>query len=312
MTRFVIAGGSGSLGRAVADHRASVGDEVIILSRRAETQMSHRVAAWNGHDVDESWASLLDGAVLLNLAGELVDRRPTARNIELLTRSRTEPTGTLVQAARTHAPRRWLQMSTTAIYGDAGDDIITEEHPVAPGPPQMPGVAVPWEESADPAGAMTSLVVLRTGVVLQQDSPALDRMTAVTRWGLGGRMGSGRQWTTWLHIDDFLAAVDALADPHEATGELTGVVHVCSPEPCTNADLMAALRRACRRPGWAPPTPSWAIRLGAPLLGTDAALALTGRRCVPQRLLDAGFDFQHPHIADALDDLLQRPSVRSG
>ena len=89
-------------------------------------------------------------------------------------------------------------------------------------------------------------------------------MTALTRWGLGGRMGDGRQWTTWLHVDDFLRAVDALVDPDTSIGRLTGRVHVCSPEPCTNAQLMAALRRACRRPAWAPPSPRWAIRLGAP------------------------------------------------
>ena len=304
MTRVVIAGGSGSLGRAVADHRAAHGDEVVILSRRDRPGLGHRAVVWDGRRAEASWAPLLRDAMLLNLAGELVDRRPTRRNIELLTRSRTEPTEALVEAARAHPPRRWLQMSTTAIYGDAGDELIAEGHPVASGPPQMPGVAVPWEKAAEPAAAMTSLAVLRTGVVLQRDSPALDRMTGLARWGLGGRMGDGRQWTTWLHIDDFLRAVDALADPSAETGRLTGPVHVCSPEPCTNAELMAALRRACHRPSSAPPSPRWAIRLGAPLMGSDATLALTGRRCVPRRLTDAGFAFRHPHIDEALADLI--------
>lgn len=304
MTRFVIAGGSGSLGRAVADHRAAAGDEVIVLSRSDRPGLDHPVVVWDGRTADQSWAPLLRGAVLLNLAGELVDRRPTRRNIQLLTRSRTVPTAALVEAARSNPPRRWLQMSTTAIYGDAGDEILTEGHPVASEPPQMPGVAVPWEDAAAPAAEVTSLAVLRTGVVLQRNSPALDRMTAVTRWGLGGRMGSGRQWTTWLHIDDFLRAVDALAVPDSDPGRLTGPVHVCSPEPCTNAQLMATLRRACRRPSWAPPTPRWAIRLGAPVMGTDAMLALTGRRCVPHRLTEAGFTFRHPHIDEAIADLI--------
>jgi NAD dependent epimerase/dehydratase family enzyme len=168
----------------------------------------------------------------------------------------------------------------------------------------MPGVAVPWEAAAEPAASITSLAVLRTGVVLQRDSPALDRMSGLTRWGLGGRMGDGRQWTTWLHIGDFLRAVDALADPSTEAGRLTGPVHVCAPEPCTNDQLMAALRHACRRPSWAPPSPRWAIRLGAPLMGSDATLALTGRRCIPRRLTDAGFTFRHPHIDEALADLI--------
>ena len=147
------------------------GDEVVVLSRRERPDLGHRVVVWDGRTPDSSWAPLLRDAVLLNLAGELVDRRPTRRNLELLTRSRTEPTAALVEAARAHPPRRWLQMSTTAIYGDAGDELIVEGHPVASEPPQMPGVAVPWEQAAEPAAGATSLAVLRTGVVLQRDSP---------------------------------------------------------------------------------------------------------------------------------------------
>ncbi|MGZ5388990.1 MAG: DUF1731 domain-containing protein [Aeromicrobium sp.] len=239
-----------------------------------------------------------------HLAGELVDQRPTKQAIARLTSSRVEPTTALVEAARAHAPVRWLQMSTAAIYGNAGEDVIVEGHPVADGPAQMTGVAIPWEEAATPAAGLSSLVILRTGVVLQKDSPVLGRLTSVTRWGLGGAIAGGRQWTTWMHIDDFLAAVDALSDDDGIARGLEGPVHVCSPAPVRNSELMAALRRACHRPSWAPPTPRFAVRIGAPILGTDAVLALTGRRCRPKRLTDEGFGFHFDDIDQALADLL--------
>lgn len=301
--KFVIAGGAGTLGQAVAGHRAARGDDVVILSRSPRPDSPHRTVTWDGKTVG-TWAPELEGAVLLNLSGELVDQRPTRKAIARLISSRVEPTAALLAASATHPPVRWLQMSTAAIYGDAGEAVIVEGHPVADGPPQMTDVAIPWEESAAPAAEFTSLAILRTGVVLQNDSPALDRLTSVTRWGLGGAIAGGRQWTSWLHIDDFLAAIDALSDADGVARNLEGPVHLCSPEPVRNAEMMAAFRRVCHRPSWAPPTPRFAVRIGAPLLRTDAALALTGRRCLPKRLTAAGFVFRFPKIDSALDDLL--------
>ena len=142
------------------------------------------------------------------------------------------------------------------------------------------------------------LVVMRTGIVLDQGTPAFERLVRLTRLGLGGRIGHGEQWVSWVHVDDFLAAVDFLRQ-----GEVAGVVHVTAPNPVQNRDMMAALRTALHRP-WSPPTPAPLVRLGARALRTDPALALTGRRCVPTRLLDAGFAFDHPTFAAAVQHLL--------
>jgi uncharacterized protein (TIGR01777 family) len=162
----------------------------------------------------------------------------------------------------------------------------------------MAGVARAWAAAAAgaPAGRQ---VVLRTGIVLDRGTPTLDRLTDIVRWGLGGRVGTGRQWVSWIHVADFLGVVRrALED-----AALAGVVHATSPNPVPNAELMAALRRALHRPA-APPTPAALVRVGALVLGTDPALALTGRRCVPARLLRAGFRFEYPELAPALEDLL--------
>lgn len=302
--KLVLAGGTGSLGRRVADAFCDRGAEVVILTRSPRSGIEHRQVSWDGRTPDD-WAAELEGSVLLNLAGELVDRRPTTQNVELLRRSRVEPTRALVAAARAlpSPPAVWLQMSTLAIYGDAGESLIDEHHPPAEGPPQMAGVARAWEQAVEGANA-GRLVVLRSAIVLDRDTPAFDRLTTLTRLGLGGRIGTGDQWISWIHIGDFLRAVRFLAEETL----LDGVVHVTAPNPVRNRDMMATLRSTLRRP-WSPPTPKALVHLGARLMGTDPALALTGRRCVPRRLLDAGFEFDHPILSEALADLGRRPAA---
>lgn len=296
--RVVIAGGAGSLGRRLAGDFHDHGHDVVILTRAPRSDLDHRQVKWDGRTVG-SWASELEGATVVNLAGALVDRRPTPKNIELLKRSRVEPTRALVEASRelTTPPALWLQMSTLAIYGDAGQVIIDERHPPADRPPQMAGVARPWEQAAQEARA-DRFVVLRTGIVLDPDTPAYERLTRLTKLGLGGRISKGDQWISWIHVDDFLRALRFLCDP----SDIDGVVHVTAPNPIQNQDMMAALRAALHRP-WSPPTPKPLVYLGAMFMRTDPALALTGRRCVPKRLLDAGFEFEHGTFSDALDAL---------
>jgi len=301
--KVVLAGGSGALGRRIADDLAGRGDEVVILTRRVRDGIPHRQVVWDGR-TPGAWADELAGAAVVNLAGELVDRRPTRENIALLTSSRVDPTRALVDAAAglDQPVTTWVQLSTLAIYGDAGEPVLDESAPPADSPPQMAGVARAWEAAAAGAAAQRQ-VILRTAVVLDRDTPALDRLVSVVRWGLGGRISSGRQWTSWLHVDDLLAIVRAtLDDP-----ALSGVLHATAPEPVRNAELMAALRRVLRRPGWAPPTPAWAVRVGSVFLRTDPMLALSGRRCVPRRLLEHGFTFRYPTLDAALADLLQQP-----
>ncbi|MFI6596711.1 epimerase [Nonomuraea sp. NPDC050536] len=295
--KVVLAGGSGALGRRIAADLAGRGDDIVVLTRTIRPGSPWRQVAWDGVTAG-AWAGELDGAVLVNLAGELVDRPPTAANIALLTRSRVEPTRALALAAEGHPPAVWLQMSTLAVYGDGGEAVIAEGHPVAEGPPQMAGVARPWEAAAEGATCGRQ-VVLRTAVVFDPGTPALDRLSGLVRWGLGGRIASGRQWVSWLHIADLLAIVRrAVDDPG-----LSGVVHATSPNPVRNAELMATLRGIMRRPA-ALPTPAPLARLGALVLRTDAELALTGRRCVPRRLLDSGFAFRFPELGPALRDCL--------
>jgi uncharacterized protein (TIGR01777 family) len=296
--KVVLAGGNGALGRRIAADLAARGDEIVVLSRSPGRRGPGRQLHWDGARAG-TWATELAGAALINLAGELVDRRPSAANIESLTSSRVRPTRALRQAAAGLAtpPAVWIQMSTLAIYGDAGDVILDETAVPADGPAQMAGVARAWETAAKGVTAGRQ-VILRTAVVLDRGTPAYARLSTLTRWGLGGRIGSGSQWISWLLIEDFLAIIRFCLDD----AGLGGVVHATSPEPVTNAEFMAAFRRAWNRPA-ALPMPGWLLRLGAAVLRTDPALALTGRRCVPGRLAGLGFGFRYPDIEGALDSL---------
>jgi uncharacterized protein len=297
--KVVVAGGSGALGRRICEDLAGRGYDLVVLTRAPRPGFPARQVQWDGRTVGD-WAAELAGASVINLAGALVDRPPTPANVELLTRSRVEPTLALVQAADRLGvrPDVWIQMSTLAIYGDAGDDVLDESARPANGPAQMPGVARPWEEAA--SGVLAGRrITLRTAVVLDRGTPAMKRLTMLVRLGLGGRIGTGRQWVSWLHIADFQAIIRACLEG----GQLTGVVHATSPNPVTNAELMSELRRALHRPPTLP-TPKWALLAGSALLRSDPALALTGRRCVPAQLLAAGFEFSYPELGPALRDLL--------
>jgi uncharacterized protein (TIGR01777 family) len=297
--KIVVAGGSGALGRRLCHDLEADGHQVVVLTRRLRPGPFRQVE-WDGRTVGP-WCRELEGSAIVNLAGELVDRRPTSANVDLLTRSRVEPTRALVEASATLAAPVpvWVQASTLAIYGDAGDQVLDESAPPADSPPQMAGVAKAWEAAATGANS-ERLVTLRTGIVLDNDTPALDRLRSLARWGLRGRVGRGTQWVSWIHIDDWLGIVREMLLPRAT--RWSGVVHATGPGPVRNADLMAALRRSVGRPA-APPTPQALVHLGALLLRTDPALALTGRRAVPARLLDAGFGFSHPDLAEALADL---------
>jgi uncharacterized protein (TIGR01777 family) len=302
LPRVVIAGGSGALGLKIASNFVARGHEVVILTRKIRDGIRFEQRLWDGSSVDATWGMLIPNSILINLSGELVDKRPTRSNIDLLKSSRVLPTKALAQAAEIHgAPVLWLQMSTLAIYGDSGEVILDEESRTAEGPEQMAGVAKVWEAALTPIPGCRA-VFLRTGIVLDAGTPALNRLETITKFFLGGSVGNGRQWVSWIHIHDFIAALNFIIE----TSSISDRVHVTSPEPVQNRLLMSSLRRVLRKP-WSPPTPRILIRIGARFIfKTDPLLALTGRRAVPAKLLNAGFRFEQPNIESALLDLCRK------
>lgn len=305
----VIAGGSGFLGRGLARTLRDAGWRVTVLSRSgagvgAVDGVSWRI--WDGRTPGD-WVAALDGAqAVINLVGRSVDCRKTPANRAMILSSRVASCRVLGMAMRRLAspPPVWIQGSTAHIVGDpVPEDTVCDES-TPPGTGLAPEVGLAWEEAFDAARLPSQRgVVLRISFVLGRDGGALARLAAITRLGLGGTVGSGRQWVSWIHQADLNRLVLAmLGDP-----AFRGVYMVTAPNPVTNRCFMAALRRACRRP-WCPPAPALGVRLVSRfVMNTDPELALRGRRCVPTRLLDQGrFSFDFPDVQPALDDLLDK------
>jgi uncharacterized protein (TIGR01777 family) len=303
--KVVIAGGSGSLGRRISADLSARGHQVVVLARRPDASSAVRQVLWDGRTVGD-WAAELEGpdTAVINLAGKLVDCRPTPANVAELRRSRVESTSALVQASqRLEQPvRHWVQASTTAIWSDAGETRCDESTPLPVGLPQMTGVAQPWEAAF--AGANTEHgVILRTSIVLDRDSPVLRRLVGLTKAVLGGRIGDGQQWVSWIHLSDWLTIVRACLGLEDGISIPSGILVAATDHPVRNADLMAALRRHLHRPP-APPTTAALLRIGAVVLRSDPALGLTGRYATSKVLRERSFAYQFATIDAALAELL--------
>jgi uncharacterized protein len=296
--KFVLAGGSGFLGRALAGELLAQGHEVVILTRAPRSAIER---AWDGATLGD-WVRELEGAqALVNLTGRNVDCRYTQANRREIIDSRVNSVQVLGRAFEQlkRPPQAWLQASSLAIYGDAGARICDDDAPH--GTDFGAEVCELWERAFEEQRLPVRKVVLRIGFVLGSSGGALGRLTTLVRAGLGGPVGSGEQYISWLHLADMNALFQAALE----RSELAGTYNATGPTPLTNRDFMSILRRVLGR-GWSPPTPAFAAHLGAFFLRTEAALALSGRRCVPRRLEQQGFSFRWPELEPALRNVLAR------
>ncbi len=310
--KLVIPGGAGLLGTHLATTFAGDGHEIVVLSRTPESEESHRQVAWDGANLG-SWAAELDGAdAVINLAGRSVNCRYTPANRRAIMDSRVDSTRVVGEAIAGAAtpPRVWLQASTATIYAHRYDGPNDERTGVIGGAESdAPDswrfsieVARAWERSLDEAlTPRTRKVALRTAIVMSPDrGGAFDVLLSLARRGLGGTSGNGRQYVSWIHIDDFARAVRWLLE-----SDLAGPVNVAAPQPLPNAAFMRALREAWGARVGLPAT-AWMLELGSLLLRTESELVLKSRRVVPGRLAESGFTFEHPSWPEAARDLCNR------
>jgi len=305
--RVIITGGTGLIGKALANSLAKDGHEIIVLSRNPNKTSGlpagARVEHWDGRTAN-GWGHLADGAgALVNLAGESIagegfpPKRWTPERRQRIRDSRINAGQAVVEAVKAAAnkPGVLIQASAVGHYGPRGAEDITEQHPA--GSDFLADVTQTWEASTEAVEQMgVRRAIIRTGIVLSTKGGVLPMLSLPFKLFVGGKIGSGDQQMPWIHIDDEVAAIQYLMN----TPSASGVYNLTAPEPLSNAQLATALGRAMGRPSFFP-TPGFPFKLAFGELGD--VLLLKGQRAVPARLQEAGFQFHYPEAEGALKDL---------
>jgi uncharacterized protein (TIGR01777 family) len=287
--RVVVTGSSGLIGTALVAALEAEGREAVGLRRGPQWQPEQALLD----------PAVLDGAdAVVHLAGEGIgDHRWSDEHKRRVRDSRVNGTAALAAAiAQSPTVKVFVCGSAVGYYGDAGDRECTEDSPAGTG--FLSEVVTAWEAAAAPAEAAARVVRLRTGIVLSPHGGALGKQLLPFRMGAGARLGDGRQWQSWVHIDDEVGAIRHALD-HD---EVAGPVNATAPNPVTNAEFTKALGRALRRPAVLT-APAFALRA---MFGKGMAdeMLLAGQRVLPAKLQATGYEFKHPNLDEALKELL--------
>jgi uncharacterized protein (TIGR01777 family) len=310
--RIILAGGSGFLGQLLGDYLQVRGWEPIVLTRSPSGQAKFKELAWDTRTLGD-WSHALDGAeAVINLAGRSVNCRCNTANRLAIMSSRVESTRVLGEAIARCAqpPKTWLNSSTATIYKHsldrANDESSTDFSPTRAAKDAFSvEVARAWEQALDGAQTrQTRKVALRITLVFGIiPGGVFQILRRLTRFQLGGKMGSGRQYVSWIHEEDFCRAVEWILEHPE----LSGPVNLAAPHPVTNKEMMQTFRRVCGV-SIGLPAAEWMLEVGAFFLRTETELLLKSRNVIPGKLLVSGFQFCYPRMEEALRDLAGRSS----
>jgi uncharacterized protein len=297
--KITISGASGLIGRRLLKTLSAEGHILHVLSRHAGTNLPGgvRLSAWDPSKGEPPADSLRDADAVIHLTGEPVAQRWSEDVKRRIRDSRVTGTRNLVTAMKKleRPPAVLVSSSAIGYYGSRGDEILTET--AAPGSGFLPEVCAAWEGEARAAEALgTRVVTVRTGIVLDTRGGALPRMLPPFRMGVGGRLGSGKQWMSWIHLQD-LVSLYQLALDQPLRGAMNGV----APYPVNNADFTRALATAVHRPAFLP-VPGFALKV---LFGEMSEVLLGSQRVAPKVAEAAGFRFRFPQLEPALADLLK-------
>jgi uncharacterized protein (TIGR01777 family) len=298
--RVVIAGGSGFLGGALTKRLIADGHRVVVLSREVEgtaDEPNLLAVRWTPDGGVGEWASAIDDAdAVVNLAGAgIADKRWTPARKELLLRSRVDSTRSLASALRTMKARPpvFIQASAIGFYGsyDNGGEFNEGS---SPGSDFLAGLCVAWEAEAHPISALGSrVVIVRNGIVLSSKGGALAKMLPPFRFFVGGRIATGRQSMSWIHLDDWVSLIIWAIN----TPAVSGAINATAPNPVSNTEFSHAVGRALHRPSWAP-VPAVVLRAMFGEMASD--MLIRGQRVVPTRTLALGYQFRYPQVSEAM------------
>lgn len=308
--KIVIPGGSGLLGKMLSAKFHGCGHEVIVICRQP-MNAPWKVVGWDGKNSGPWELELENADAVINLSGRSVNCRYNAKNRLEIMQSRVDSTRAVGRAIadRDHPPKMWLQASTATIYSHRFDAANDEIDGILSGNQQVPEtwqfsdqVAKAWEACVDETPlAKTKKALLRISIVMSAEKgSAFDVLASLTRRGLGGAIGDGKQYISWIHEEDFVRSIEWIIEKG-----LDGPINIAAPNPLPNGEFMRELRAACGvKLGLR--ASRWMLEIGTWLMQTESELMLKSRRVVPRRLLESGFQFHFPNWIDAARDLVQR------
>lgn len=302
MAKIIIAGGDGFLGSKLSAHLHQKGHEIIILSRnKSGKHHNYTYITWDGETIGP-WADHLSNSeAVINLSGRPLDTRFTEKHKKEIFDSRVNTTKVIAQAIGqcSNPPKTWINGSAVGIYGARGDEKLQESASLGEG--FIAEVCKQWEKALFENNlSNTRKVAIRTSLVLDNNEGFLKPLLIITKLGLGGKAGSGKQYMPWIHVDDWVRLVDFLL----FSSNFSGPVNAVAPNAVTNVQFMQALRNALNIPIGLP-QPAFLINLGGKIIGTEAELILTGQNAYPQNALQQGFVFEHHTIQETLSDILK-------
>lgn len=290
--RIAVTGASGLIGTALIGHLKSEGHTVQRLVRRSVVSADE--IQWDPRAGTVDLAALEGVDAVIHLAGANVgDKRWTKKYKAEILNSRLLGTTTISNAVNQVKPQVFISASAIGWYGETGNRAVTESD--RPGDDFLAAVCKEWEGAADLAND-TRVVKIRTGLVLDPTGGALGKMLPLFKFGLGGKLGNGKQWWSWITLHDQIRAICYLLEK-----PIEGPVNLTAPNPATNQEFTAALARAMHRPALFP-VPAIALKVA---LGGFSTEILGSKKVIPQKLIDAGFTFDYPHIATALAELIE-------
>ncbi|MEP7366896.1 MAG: TIGR01777 family oxidoreductase [Acidobacteriota bacterium] len=297
--RITLTGASGFIGNRLVSQLDARGHQLHLLGRAPKKGMlaAARFSIWDAATSEPPLESLEGADAVVHLAGEPVAQRWTADVKRRIRSSRIDSTNLLVSALAKveQRPRVLVCASAIGYYGDRGDEKLTESS--KPGSGFLPEVCVQWEQAAAGARELGMRVIsMRTGIVLHPDGGALEQMLPPFRWGVGGKIASGEQWMSWIHLDDMIRLlVHAIETP-----ALDAPLNAAAPNPVRNSEFTHLLGRTLRRPAMIP-VPEFAVRL---MFGEMASVVTSSQRVLPEAALKSGFVFEHDTLGPALVNLL--------
>jgi uncharacterized protein (TIGR01777 family) len=304
--RIILAGGSGFLGTALARTFTKAGDEVIVLTRSPQNRTNGaKEVSWDAKTLGD-WTALVEGAdIIINLTGKSVDCRYTEKNRRAIIASRVDSTRVVGEAIARCAkpPRLWLNASSATLYKHLFDHAADESGETGATSEAKDEFSIDvisrWENALNEATTpATRKVAMRITMVFGAEEGVFPVLRRLARFGLGGKMASGKQYVSWIHEEDFCRAVEWLI----AHDELSGPINFAAPNPLTNAEMMRLVRKTCGAP-FGLPAARWMLEIGAFFLRTETELIIKSRRVVPGKLLTSGFQFHFQKLEDALRNL---------